>query len=106
MQILDEIKELFRGHPSIFSTRVIMRQFAYKKFSRENELKNSIKAMIQPKESVKKKRASRAVISAADGVLNKKAIKSELSLYLEKQKLLSEIIKEEIVKAFSELNLI
>ncbi len=97
----DEIKNMFRENPQIFSTRLIMRQFAYKKFANASELKASIKAMLAPK--IKEKSSKKISNNALP---NKKDIKNELKAYLLKQNLLSDLIKEEITKAFAELKLI
>lgn len=101
-----DIKAMFREHSNIFSTRVIMRQFAYKKFAQPNELKNAIKAMLTPKTKVSKAKAVAISAPAASTLPDKKAIKAELRSYLAKQNLLSELIKDEIMKAFTELKLI
>lgn len=101
----DDIKQTLREDPSKFSTRVIMRQFAYKKFDSPHALKTSIKNYDQPKTKLKalKKNdlASRPVAES-----DKQQIKNALVSYLSKQKLLSEVIKDEITKAFSALKLI
>lgn len=97
----DEAKNMFREHPEVFSTRVIMRQFAYKKFVSDHELKAGIKAFLLPK--AKKDNHKKNHSSA---IYDKKILKSELKSYLAKQKLLSELIKNEITKAFVELKLI
>ena len=100
----DDVKNLFREHPDIFSTRVIMRQFAYKKFASDSEMKVAIKYQINPpakKESAKTKR----VAVAAKGS-DKKSMRVELEGYLAKQKVLSGLIKDEIKKAFMAMKLI
>jgi ParB/RepB/Spo0J family partition protein len=103
----DDIKNLLRENPAIFSTRVIMRQFAYKKFTSTNELKNRIKDFLYPKNAAKNAHTKISKKENASGNSHdKKSMKKVLNAYLEQQKLLSEIIKEEIKKAFVELNLI
>ncbi len=100
-----EIKDLFRGHPNIFSTRVIMRQFAYKKFTGTAELKNAVKGLIAPKSKVAKPKKNAAAVAQVP-VFDKKIMKAELRAYLAKQNILSSVIKEEITRAFVELKLI
>ena len=106
----DEIKDTIRKNPSVFSTRVIMRQLAYKKYDSVSDLKIAIKSILSPKSVAKKKRSetSTSVESKFDlkQRVDKKAIKVSLTDYLAKQKLLSAVIKDEIRKAFSELRLI
>lgn len=101
----DEVKSMFRENQTIFSTRVIMRQFAYRKFAHEDELKDAIRKLITPASAKKDKKSIKTSLKA-DGILDKKAIKQALTTYLGQQKFLSEIIKDEIKKAFSELKLI
>lgn len=106
----DEIKDLIRKNPSVFSTRVIMRQLAYKKFDTTAELRTAVKGILSPKVDAKRKK--NAVDAKSDGkdesknAPDKKALKTALNDYLSKQKLLSGVIKEEIKKAFIELRLI
>jgi ParB/RepB/Spo0J family partition protein len=102
----DEIKQILRQNPSIFSTRVIMRQFAYKKFGSLGELKSAIKNLLAPKETKKNPLKSNSSSLASTTNLDKKSIKTALDSYLSKQKLLSGIIKDEIKRAFIELKLI
>ena len=90
-----DIKELLRSNASIFSTRVILRNLAYKKFANHDELKSHILNMLKKPDIKKDKKPS-----------NKKQLKQSLNQYLAKQKLLSDVIKEEITKAFIELKLI
>ncbi len=101
-----DIKDMFRQHPTVFSTRVIMRQFAYKKFSTAAEMKTAIKTVLLPKtkENKSKKRVSKESIQV--GSLNKKELKAQLRIYLNSQEFLSKLIKDEITKAFVELKLI
>jgi hypothetical protein len=98
----DDVKEIIRRNPEVFSTRVVMRQFAYKRFVSNSDLKTALKSILTPKVKIKAKRADPA---QKDGV-DKKAIRLSLNEYLSKQKLLSNVIKDEIRKAFSELKLI
>ncbi len=99
----DEIKNLFRQHPEVFSTRVIMRQFAYRKFTNPSELKEAIKSFLAPQAKTKPKTTK---IKAASASQDKKARRTELTSYLAKQKKLSNLIKDEIKKAFIALELI
>jgi ParB/RepB/Spo0J family partition protein len=101
----DEAKNRFRENPDIFSTRVIMRQFAYRKYSSQKELKDAIEKCLIPVGPKKKPKKIQA-ISEVSIQPDKKSLKSALSLYLSKQNLLSEVIKEEIRRAFIELKLI
>lgn len=96
----DEVKNMFREHPEAFSTRVIMRQFAYKKFAHDHDLKAGIKAFLAPKAKENLKKTQLVALP------DKKFIKAELKSYLAKQKVLSELIKDEITRAFIELKLI
>ncbi len=89
-----EIKDLVRAHPDKFTTRVIMRQLAYKKFNTTSELKEAINKIINGPQKSKKELTS------------KKSYKLALNQYLSKQKFLSDLIKDEIKKAFIELKLI
>lgn len=100
----DEIKDLLRQNPSVFSTRVIMRQFAYKKVNSSNELKAAIKSYLapKPKTPIKSPTSTKPLLPAQE----KKARRAVLTAYLAKQKKLSSLIKDEIKKAFIELNLI
>lgn len=91
-----DIKELLRSNANLFSARVILRNLAYKKFTSNEELKSHILNMIN-KPSIKKEKKLSS---------NKKQLKQSLNQYLSKQKLLSDVIKEEITKAFIQLNLI
>lgn len=104
----DDIKEILRENPETFSTRVIMRQFAYKRFDTATELRNCIKSFLNPKN--KKKAENPPLKSAASksstSTYDKKVLKSALNDYLAKQKLLSGVIKNEIKRAFVELKLI
>lgn len=99
----EEIKSILRMHSKIFSTRVIMRQFAYKKFNTAQDLKAAIIAQINPQ---KTKRSSTRVARSNSPSIDKKAMKAALQNYLNKQSVLSSIIKEEIQRAFIELKLI
>jgi ParB/RepB/Spo0J family partition protein len=101
-----EVKNLLRENPKMFSTRVIMRQFAYRKFATPMDLKNSIQGYISPKQKPASKRARSVLTESSEVSNNKKAIRSALKTYLAKQKLLSSVIKEEIERAFVELKLI
>ncbi len=102
----DEIKGLIRQNPSSLSTRVIMRQLAYKKFESNSDLKAAIKNLISPKSEGKQKKASTPSHGEPKLNFDKRTIKVALNEYLSKQKLLSGIIKKEITKAFTELKLI
>lgn len=102
----DEIKGMLRGNPKIFSTRVIMRQFAYRKFVSTTELKNAIEAYCTPKQVNKIKRAKSSGSAESSIAGDRKAMRAALNAYLVKQKLLSSVIKEEIERAFMELKLI
>lgn len=102
----DEIKNLFRENTSIFSTRVIMRQFAYRKFSGEQDLKEAIKRLAIPRVKTKKTKLTQSVNTKTRSADEKKALKQALTTYLSQQNLISELIKDEIRKAFSELKLI
>lgn len=101
----DDIKQMLRQNPVTFSTRVIMRQFAYKKFGSTGELKSAIKNLLTPK-NVQKKSELKSISSSSTTNLDKKSMKVALDSYLSKQKLLSGLIKEEIKRAFIELKLI
>ena len=96
----DEIKNLLRENSNIFSTRVIMRQLAYKKFATTAELKAAIKSYLLPKAKIISTKAKN------NNTQEKKSRRVELNNYLTKQKLLSNIIKDEIKKAFVALELI
>ena len=100
----DEVKDLLRENPSVFSTRVIMRQFAYKKVSSASELKAAIKSYLSPKTRPPRTQAKSA--QAQISLQEKKERRAALTAYLTKQKKLSSLIKDEIKKAFAELNLI
>lgn len=102
----DEVKHMLREHPSVFSTRVIMRHFAYKKFQSSSELKVSIKSYLSPNTKTKISKAVRTTNTAANLGLDKKSIRIALRNYLAKQTVLSGVIKDEIKKAFVELKLI
>jgi len=43
----EDVKDLARQHPAIFSTRVLMREFAYKAFASDDELREKIKSKIE-----------------------------------------------------------
>lgn len=101
-----DIKNMFREHPEVFSTRVIMRQFAYKKFASNSEIKNTIKKLLMPSPKESKPRAKKIAMVNSVQLNDKKNIKNNLKEYLLKQTLLSQVIKDEIVKAFEELKLI
>lgn len=101
----DEIKGMLRGNQKIFSTRVIMRQFAYRKFASPADLKNAIESYGAPKQISKIKRA-KSSSSVGGSATDKKAVRLALNAYLAKQKVLSNVIKEEIERAFVELKLI
>ena len=102
----DEIKNLLREHPKVFSTRVIMRSFAYKKFNSVSELKSSIQQFIGPKSKKAAQKTPNVKASYKTMPGDKKAVKTALTSYLVKQKTLSKVIKDEITKAFLELKLI
>ena len=99
----DEIKNLLREHPNTFSTRVIMRNFAYKKFASTAELKAAIRSFISPKSKQAKATTPKKTTNLSQ---DKKARRVELTNYLAKQKMLSSLIKDEIKKAFAALELI
>lgn len=101
----DEIKGLFRDNSDTFSTRVIMRQFAYRKFASDSALKEAIRKVLNPGNKIKVVK-NRIVKTKEAASFDKKVIKQSLTAYLSQQKFLSEIIKDEIKKAFSELKLI
>jgi ParB/RepB/Spo0J family partition protein len=101
-----EVKQLLRENPAVFSTRVIMRQFAYKRFSSPLELKNHIKSFISPKPKMNKTVRKPLNDNRKEIALDKKAIKASLHEYLNRQNLLSAVIKAEIKKTFVELKLI
>lgn len=101
----DEIKKSFRERSDVFSTRVIMRQFAYRKYNSENELKLAIKnhlSQLGPKNTTK----SKIVAKTAKKIDEKPARRAALRGYLAKQNFLSKLIKDEIKKAFVALELI
>lgn len=105
----DEIKDVIRKNPAVFSTRVVMRQLAYKKFDTTTELRGAIKGILSPKIEEKRKKVDIPVVESRTSQKtgsDKKALKSLLNDYLSKQKLLSGLIKDEIRKAFVELKLI
>lgn len=102
----DEIKNLLRENPGVFSTRVIMRQFAYRRFVSAAELRDSIKSYLTPKTKLKKDKLEQSPKSQPAVGYDKKAIKAALGEYLAKQNLLSGLIKDEIKKAFVEMKLI
>lgn len=93
----DDIKNIIKDNRNMLSTRVIMRQFAYKKFASFEQLKEVMHNYLNPKDNLPSKKKK---------PLDKKNLRIALQLYLSKQKVLSDIIKEEIKKAFVELNLI
>jgi len=101
----NDIKQQFRERSDVFSTRVIMRQFAYKKFTSENELKLAIKNHLNPKSAkptLKTARATKKSSLTDDKPVRRIALRN----YLAKQQLLSKVIKDEIKKAFAALDLI
>jgi ParB/RepB/Spo0J family partition protein len=98
----ENTKALLRSHPDKFSTRVIMRNFAYKKFASMAELNQAIQEIINPKKINNKVKSHQKNVEFID----KKSMQDKLKTYLNQQKLLSSIIKDEIKKAFSSLNLI
>lgn len=100
----DDIKKSFRERSDIFSTRVIMRQFAYRKFKNDHELKLAIKSLLAPKTSAPKPKTRLAKVTAK--IDDKPARRTALKNYLSKQNLLSQLIKDEIKKAFMALDLI
>lgn len=102
----DDIKNMFRENPSVFSTRVIMRQFAYKKFTTNSELKAAIKTVLMPKSKGIKAKKKLTKEVEHNLLPDKKVLKSQLRTYLSGQKFLSKLIKDEITKAFIELKLI
>lgn len=102
----DDIKALLRENPSVFSTRVIMRQFAYKKVASMNELKSAIKSYLAPKPKKNTKALDTKQAKTPEPTNEKKARRIALTKYLAKQNVLSSLIKDEIKKAFVELDLI
>lgn len=109
----DEIKDTIRKNPSVLSTRVVMRQLAYKKYSSPSDLKLALRRILSPKAKLDAKKTKAVAKAASVDVktnakhgVDKKAIKTSLNDYLAKQKLLSGVIKDEIKKAFIELKLI
>lgn len=97
-----EIKDLLRSNPEKFSTRVIMRQIAYKKCGDDKQLKQYIKNILNPQQSQSKPAVKKKIEATHD----KKACLLGLEKYLHEQKFLSSLIKDEIKKAFLKLNLI
>lgn len=95
------IKKSLRERSDIFSTRVIMRQFAYKKYSTEQDLKKAIKALVISRQSSNKKATDKPTKSD-----EKTSRRLKLMDYLATQDLLSSLIKDEIKKAFKALDLI
>ncbi len=102
----DDVKQLFRENQSKFSTRVIMRQFAYRKFDSAAELKANVKNYLMPKAKAKVTVTPKPEIEEKAYEPDKKALKLALKEYLAKEKFLSDVIKDEIKKAFVELKLI
>lgn len=100
----DEIKGRLRANPQVFSTRVIMRQLAYRRFSSSNELKRTISHMVSGTRDVKAKK-TRSKGEPAHSV-DRAKLNADLQAYLKGQKLLSTVIKDEIKKAFMSLGLI
>ena len=98
----EEIHNLLRAHPALFSARIILRQFAYKKFLNERALKSAIQSTIKGKKTVKTVSKKAASVSGID----KKNMRVKLDTYLNKQHALSHVIKDEIEKAFKALSLI
>lgn len=96
------VKELLREHSEVFSTRVIMRQFAYRKYDGDGALLDGIRNFLAPPKVVKKAKTS--VLTMKEH--QPKVLKDNLEKYLVKQKYLSTLIKDEIRKAFIELDLI
>lgn len=101
----EEIKKQFRDRSDVFSTRVIMRQFAYKKFNSDQEIKAAIKLHIAPKNAKPTKKVT-APVKKARSVEDRPARRQALKGYLAKQHLLSKLVKDEIRKAFIALELI
>jgi ParB/RepB/Spo0J family partition protein len=97
----DDIKKTMREKADIFSTRVIMREFAYKKLNTTSDIKNAIKNYLAPKT----KKISTPALKNSSGH-EKKACRQALNSYLAKQTKLSSLIKDEIKRAFTELELI
>lgn len=95
-----EVKDLFRQNSDVFSTRVIMRQFAYRKYEDDKTLIVAIKEFLKPTQIAKKAKPSQRA-----GEHQPKVVKESLEKYLAKQKYLSSLIKDEIRKAFVELKL-
>lgn len=102
----DDIKDLIRKNPKVLSTRVVMRQLAYRKFNSTAELKTAVKQIIAPKPKTNAKISASKHVASTITVADKKQVKNALTDYLSKQKLLSSVIKDEIKKAFIELKLI
>lgn len=102
----DDIKNLLRENPRVFSTRVIMRQFAYKKVNSASELKAAIKNYLLPKNKIPAKNLELTKNKIVNSTQDKKTRRTALISYLAKQKMLSSIIKDEIKRAFVELELI
>lgn len=100
-----EIKKIIRKNNKLLSTRVIMRQFAYRKFASMADLKEAIVHFVESNENpIAKPKVSKR--SAGLLSINRSQIRKDLRRYLLNQNTLSSIIKEEIEKAFIELNLI
>lgn len=96
-----EVKNLLRQNSDVFSTRVIMRQFAYRKHENDEKLLLAIKEYLKPTTITKK---AKTLPRATDNP--PKFAKENLEKYLAKQKFLSSLIKDEIRRAFVELKLI
>lgn len=98
-----DIKKIVRENAQVFSTRVLMRQFAYRKFANSAALKTAINHVLNPK-AKKKKTPVKVAGAQAKG---KEEIRARLDHYLNDDKLLiSDVIKDEIIKAFTSLELI
>lgn len=90
----EDVKALVRKHPEVFSTRTLMREFAYRKFATPEELRQAIEVKIS-------QRASKNTTS-----LRKERLRVQLDHYFQNRSDVSEEVRRTVNEVLNYLKLL
>lgn len=90
----EKVKDLIRKHPEVFSTRTLMREFAYRRFASSEELRQAIEGKIAQK-------ASPVTVS-----LRKEKLRAQLNDYFQKRSDLSQEVRQAVNEVLNYLKLL